>query len=163
LSGTIVLRRGAVVESRHRVHVAVADPEGHLLAWAGDPGLVTHFRSAAKPLQALPLVEDGVVDAFGIPAEELALACASHNGEEGHVAGVRRLLERMGVAEEALELGPHLPCWRRRPTPSSGAEGRRFRCTTTVPESTPGCWDWPDTGGGPWRGTDFRTIRCSRG
>ena len=109
MSGTIVLRRGAVVESRHRVHVAVADPEGHLLAWAGDPGLVTHFRSAAKPLQALPLVEDGVVDAFGIPAEELALACASHNGEGGHVAGVRRLLERMGVAEEALELGPHLP------------------------------------------------------
>jgi L-asparaginase II/alkylhydroperoxidase/carboxymuconolactone decarboxylase family protein YurZ len=109
VSGTIVLRRGEVVESRHRVHVAVADPEGRLLARTGDPWLVTHFRSAAKPLQALPLVEDGAVEAFGIPIEELALACASHNGEEGHVTGVRRLLEWVGVAEEALELGPHLP------------------------------------------------------
>jgi len=99
------------VESRHRVHVAVADPDGRLVASAGEPDLVTHFRSAAKPLQALPLVEDGAGEAFGIPGEELALICASHSGEEAHVEGVRSLLRRAGVPEAALELGPHLPLW----------------------------------------------------
>jgi L-asparaginase II len=109
MSGEIVLRRGEVVESRHRVHVAVTDPEGNLVAWAGDPWMVTHFRSAAKPFQALPLVEDGVVEAFGMTDEELALTCGSHGGEEAHVAGARRILEKAGVTEAALELGAHLP------------------------------------------------------
>jgi L-asparaginase II len=109
MSGSIVLRRGGLVESRHRVHVAVTGPEGELLAWAGDPELVTHFRSAAKPFQALPLVEDGVVEAFGLTDEELALTCGSHGGEEAHVAGARRILEKAGVPEAALELGPHPP------------------------------------------------------
>jgi L-asparaginase II len=109
MSATIVLRRGGVVESRHRVHVAVTGPEGMLLAWAGDPELVTHFRSAAKPFQALPLVEDGVVEAYGLTDEELALTCGSHGGEEVHVACARRILEKAGVPEAALELGAHPP------------------------------------------------------
>jgi L-asparaginase II len=109
MSGHIVLRRGDVVESRHRVHVAVTDPEGRLVAWSGHPELMTHFRSAAKPFQALPLVEDGVVEAFGITEGELALACGSHGGEEAHVAGARRILEKAGVPETALELGAHPP------------------------------------------------------
>ncbi|PYO67344.1 MAG: L-asparaginase, partial [Gemmatimonadetes bacterium] len=54
--------RGAFVESRHRVHVAIVDAAGTLVARAGDPDLVTFWRSAAKPFQALPLVVDGVAD-----------------------------------------------------------------------------------------------------
>src|SRR5438132_8000893 len=51
--------RGGVVESSHTVHAAVVDREGRLVARAGDPDLVTFWRSAAKPFQALPLVVDG--------------------------------------------------------------------------------------------------------
>ena len=47
--------RGDVVEARHRVH-AVAVQEGRVVEAAGDPQLLTYFRSSAKPLQALPLV-----------------------------------------------------------------------------------------------------------
>jgi L-asparaginase II len=54
--------RGALVESVHRVSVAVVDREGHLVAESGDPDLVTYWRSAAKPFQALPLVADGAAD-----------------------------------------------------------------------------------------------------
>ncbi|PYP66292.1 MAG: hypothetical protein DMD36_17580 [Gemmatimonadetes bacterium] len=63
--------RGSLVEAWHDVHVAVVDSTGRLLARSGDPDLVTYWRSAAKPFQALPLVEDGVVDRFGIGTQEL--------------------------------------------------------------------------------------------
>lgn len=105
----VELRRGSVVESRHRVHVAVVDALGRLVARAGDPHFVTFWRSAAKPFQALPLVLDGAADRFGITAAELALCCASHSSEPGQVALVRDLLAKIGCAERDLLCGPHVP------------------------------------------------------
>ena len=105
----VEVTRGGLVESIHRVSVAVADPAGHLLASAGDPGLVTYWRSAAKPFQAIPLVEDGVLERFGLGSEELALACASHSSEMVHLAVAERFLARIGCAEDDLACGPHPP------------------------------------------------------
>jgi len=102
-------RRGSVVESRHVVHVAVVDSNGRLVAQAGNPDLVTFWRSAAKPFQALPLVEDGVVQQFGLMRQDLALACASHSSERGQVALVREFLQRVGCSERDLMCGPHRP------------------------------------------------------
>jgi L-asparaginase II len=101
--------RGGVVEAWHDVHVAVVDGRGRLLAQAGDPNLVTFWRSAAKPFQAVPLVEDGVMERFGLTGEELALACASHSSEAGQVAKVRELLAKIGCSERDLLCGPHQP------------------------------------------------------
>jgi len=56
--------RGSTLESRHRVHVAVVDASGKLVAQAGDSAYRTFWRSAAKPFQAQPLVADGVVERF---------------------------------------------------------------------------------------------------
>jgi L-asparaginase II len=97
------------VESVHRVHAVVVDAEGRRLHAAGDPGLGTFLRSAAKPLQALPLVEDGVVRALGITPAELALCCASHSSQENHVAVASSLLARAGADETALACGGHPP------------------------------------------------------
>jgi L-asparaginase II len=102
-------RRGSFVESRHIVHVAVVDRDGELVAHAGDPDLVAFWRSAAKPFQALPLVEDGVADRFGLTREDLALACSSHSSEQGQVALVREFLQRIGCTERELLCGPHRP------------------------------------------------------
>ena len=101
--------RGGVVEAWHDVHVAVVDGGGRLVAQAGDPDLVTFWRSAAKPFQAVPLVEDGVMERFGLTGEELALACASHSSEAGQVAKVRELLVKIGCSERDLLCGPHPP------------------------------------------------------
>src|SRR5437870_13721706 len=87
--------RGAFVESRHRVHIAVVDAAGRLVARAGDPDLVTFWRSAAKPFQALPLVVDGAADRFGLGSEELAIACASHSSEPRQVELVRAFLKKV--------------------------------------------------------------------
>src|SRR5439155_9325674 len=101
--------RGSVVESRHVVHVAVVDAAGKLVAAAGDPDLVTFWRSAAKPFQALPLVEDGAVEQFKLTRQDLALACASHSSEPAQVALVREFLQRIGCSERDLMCGPHRP------------------------------------------------------
>lgn len=103
------VRRGGLVEARHRGHVAVVDGEGRLLARAGDPEHVTFWRSAAKPFQAAAVVAAGAADAFGVGDEELAVMCASHNGEEAHLSAVRRLLARAGLGEGDLRCGVHPP------------------------------------------------------
>ena len=104
--------RGDTVESQHRVHIAVVDGNGRLRAHAGEPGYVAFARSAIKPLQAVPLIEDGVADRFGFTEAELALCCASHSGEPRHVSAVDAMLRKVGVVEEALACGPHEPLGR---------------------------------------------------
>lgn len=102
-------RRGDRTESVHRVHVAVVDATGALVAHAGDPDLVTFWRSAAKPFQALPIVADGAAEHFGLDVRHLAIACASHSSEPAQVELVREFLARIGAAESDLQCGPHTP------------------------------------------------------
>jgi L-asparaginase II len=105
----VLVRRGARVESHHRVAYAVADPAGRVLEAAGDVEQEVFPRSAIKPLQALVLVESGAADRFAVSEQELALACASHSGEPEHVALVRAWLARLRLDPSALECGAHPP------------------------------------------------------
>ena len=66
-------------------------------------------RSAVKAMQAMPLVESGAADAFGLGEDELAVACASHSGESAHVEAVRSLLAKAGLDESYLACGAHWP------------------------------------------------------
>jgi L-asparaginase II len=77
-------------------------------AW-GDIQRPIYPRSAIKALQALPMVETGAADAYGFGPRQLALACASHNGEALHVETVTGMLSAMGLDESALECGSHWP------------------------------------------------------
>ena len=101
--------RGGVVESRHRGAVAVVDADGGAVLALGDVERPVFPRSAVKALQALPLVESGAADRFGLTDEELALACASHSGEPGHVAAAQAMLARAGLDAAALRCGAHAP------------------------------------------------------
>jgi L-asparaginase II len=98
----VKVMRGGMLESRHRVHAA-AVRGGDVVAAAGDPDLVTFMRSAAKPLQALPLVR-AVAE---LALDEIAIACASHLARADQLAAVAALLARAGAtAERDLECGP---------------------------------------------------------
>jgi L-asparaginase II len=101
--------RGSLVESRHRGAVAVADADGGTVLALGDVATPIFPRSAIKALQALPLIESGAADRFGFGDEELALACASHSGEPGHVAVVTGMLAKAGLDAGALRCGAHWP------------------------------------------------------
>jgi len=101
--------RGTMVESRHRGAFAVVDAEGRVIASAGDSERPVYARSAIKPLQAIPLVESGAAEAFGLGDAEIALACASHRSEPRHVDTVTAWLARIGCSIADLECGSHLP------------------------------------------------------
>ncbi len=105
----VELTRGPLVEAVHRGHIAVVDIHGRLVAWAGDPEAVYYLRSAAKPLQLLPLLEDRLDERFGFRDDELAVMAASHSGEERHVQAVSRILERIGLDRTFLRCGVHPP------------------------------------------------------
>ena len=101
--GPIVVEaiRGGVIEARHRVH-AVAVQQGRTVAAAGDAGLVTYFRSSAKPLQALPVIRARPV----LDDAEIAIACASHLHRPEQLGPVRSLLAKARATEDDLECGP---------------------------------------------------------
>jgi L-asparaginase II len=101
--------RGDAAESRHRGAVAVADSSGRLVAAWGDTSRPVHPRSALKPVQALPLVETGAASRFGLGAEELALAAASHSGTPEHTGRVAAWLGRLGLSAADLECGAQPP------------------------------------------------------
>lgn len=101
--------RGELVESRHRGAVVVADADGAQIMAIGEVDTPIFPRSAVKSIQALPLIESGAADRLGFGDKELALACASHNGEPAHVALANSMLERAGFGEADLECGAHWP------------------------------------------------------
>ncbi|MGO8840010.1 MAG: asparaginase [Methyloceanibacter sp.] len=105
----VELTRGALVESSHRGAIAVADAEGRLALALGAIERPVYPRSAVKALQAIPLIESGAAEAFGLGESELAIACASHSAEALHLAAVRTLLTKAGLDERQLACGAHWP------------------------------------------------------
>ena len=103
----IEITRGPVVESRHEGIAALVKPDGTVAESWGDIDAAVMPRSAVKPIQAIPLVESGAVERFGLGNEHMALACASHNGEARHVETVRSWLAKVGLSESDLECGAH--------------------------------------------------------
>lgn len=101
--------RGGIVESRHRGAYAVVDQTGHVVSAEGGIAANVYPRSAVKAFQCLALVESGAADRFGLTGEEIALCCASHNGEPEHVRVARSTLRKAGNAESLYECGAHWP------------------------------------------------------
>lgn len=97
------------VESLHLGHIAISNLEGEIVEAWGDPGQVIYPRSSSKMIQALPLVESGAADAAGLGTEELALACASHNGAHIHTDRVDAWLAELGLGDDDLRCGAHMP------------------------------------------------------
>ncbi|WP_083901018.1 asparaginase [Azospirillum sp. B4] len=105
----VEVTRGAMVESRHRGRVVVVDADARVVAHWGDVDGLVYPRSSNKALQAIPLIESGAADAYAVTDEELALACASHQGETMHTQRVAAWLDRLDLSVDHLECGAHLP------------------------------------------------------
>ena len=105
----VEVTRGDMVESVHRGRVVVVDTQAKTALQWGDIDAPVYPRSAIKALQALPLIESGAADAFGLSNAELAIACGSHSGERRHIDTVRQWLTRIGLSEETLACGAHWP------------------------------------------------------
>lgn len=116
----MVVLRGGVPESEHRVAWCATRPDG--TAAGPDGELAVFARSAVKPLQALGGVGAGVLERFGLGERHLALACASHGGAARHTGPVAEILAACGLDEAALACGPDRPH-----DPAAEDPGRRAR------------------------------------
>lgn len=97
--------RSGFVEGRHHGAVVALDADGGVAWSVGDVTAQILPRSTNKPLQAVGMVGLGL----DLPPRLLALAAASHSGEDIHLAGVREILGGVGLTEQALGNVPDLP------------------------------------------------------
>jgi L-asparaginase II len=100
------------VESAHRGSVAVVDATGRLAASLGDVSARVFMRSMAKPVQALPIIESGAADHFGLAEAELAAMCGSLSGEDDQARTVEAILTRAGCDASFLRCGIQRPSHR---------------------------------------------------
>lgn len=105
----VELWRGGLLESTHLGHAVLVDETGQIVQAWGDPERIIFPRSSCKMIQALPLVESGAADAFGLTPVQLALSCASHQGAALHVNAARDWLAGIGLGEPDLRCGSHEP------------------------------------------------------
>lgn len=103
------MTRGGTLENQHFGSIAVVDTRGQLRAYAGDPDWTTFTRSTLKALQALPFMEAGGPAHFGYTGAQVAMLCASHNGEDMHVTQTQAMLGKVGLGTQALRCGCHVP------------------------------------------------------
>ena len=101
----VEVMRSGVVESRHRGSFAVLAADGSVLSSAGEPDAAMFPRSSNKPMQAATMLRCGLT----LDGNLLALASASHSGEEFHISGVRSILAGAGLTEADLQCPPDLP------------------------------------------------------
>ena len=101
--------RGGNIESCHQVNALAIDEKGKILFSSGDPQQITCIRSSLKPFQAAAAIAAGAADSAGFSDEEIALMCASHNGEEIHVQTAKNMAEKLGCSLQDYECGSHPP------------------------------------------------------
>lgn len=99
--------RGDLVESVHLGHLVTLDASGGVDLAVGDPSTVIWPRSSVKPFQAVAMLRHGL----SLPPRLLALAAASHNAEDFHLAGAREILAGAGLDESALRNTPDMPVY----------------------------------------------------
>ena len=101
--------RGNHVESQHLIYAVAVNEGGKIIFSTGDPDYQTCIRSSLKPFQAAASVHAGAVKSSGFTDEELALMCASHNGEEIHVKTAKSMMNKLGFSKDHYECGIHAP------------------------------------------------------
>ncbi len=105
----VFVYRNDLVESIHQGDIAIVDNSGKVLYELGDSQKITYWRSAAKPIQALPVVSSGAAKKFNLTDRELSVICASHSGQKKHIRVVNNILEKLGLDESYLQCGIHPP------------------------------------------------------
>ena len=105
----VEVTRGTIVESVHFGAVALVDAYGRMIASHGDADSVSFLRSSSKPIQLLPLIEQGGADIYQLSEKEIAVMCASHGGTPDHVKTVESIQAKINITHEDLLCGSHFP------------------------------------------------------
>jgi len=98
-----------MIESYHNDNAIAIDEDGKTIMSTGNPDLATYIRSSLKPFQASAVIAEGATEAAGFSNKEVALMCASHNGETVHIETAKNMIKKLGFNESHYECGSHAP------------------------------------------------------
>lgn len=101
--------KSAVFDLMHYGYVCIVDEHSNVLYSAGDCEDLVFYRSASKPIQALPVFKYGLDKTYGIEDKESVILSASHAGAPCHVEAVESILEKAGFTEDILCMNPAYP------------------------------------------------------
>ena len=104
--------RGNLVENLYCGDIAIVDYKGNTISSVGNDKKITYWRSAAKPIQVIPVIYSGATDKFNFTDREIAIMASSHNGEEIHIDLIYKILDKLDLDEEALLCGIHPPFYK---------------------------------------------------
>ena len=89
--------RGDLTESIHVAFGTAVDKNGQVFFSTGDPHYLTCIRSSLKPFQAAASIKSGAIDSANFCDKEIALMCASHQGEKDHINTAKSMLEKLNL------------------------------------------------------------------
>jgi len=99
--------RGNLIENIYRGDISIVDKKGKSIFLVGDSEKITYWRSAAKPIQALPVIYSGAADKYKLTDKEIVIMASSHSGEQKHVKLIYNILDKIGLDEGNLLCGAH--------------------------------------------------------
>jgi L-asparaginase II len=105
----VEVTRGQIVESIHRGDIAVVRCDGNVLYTLGSGDHLSFMRSASKPIQAIAVLEYGIVEKFGLELSEVAMLMSSHSGEKVHIDILNQIIRKIGIDHNVLQCGAHPP------------------------------------------------------
>ncbi|MEG1559796.1 MAG: asparaginase [Clostridia bacterium] len=103
--------RGKTLDLIHLGYLSAVDMNGKIILNAGDPNAIVYYRSASKPVQALPTIARHLDEKFGLTDEESVIFSASHAGEKFHISALESILKKTGLKEEMLIMKPAVPAY----------------------------------------------------
>lgn len=103
--------RGDTPDLTHYGYLCVVDERGKVLYQVGDPDEIVFYRSASKPIQALPVLARGLDERYELTEEECVLFAGSHAGEEVHIKAITSIMKKAHLREGALVMLPTVPAY----------------------------------------------------
>ncbi|WP_096438722.1 asparaginase [Alteribacter populi] len=101
--------RNGILENVHECLIYAVDGSRNTVMKRGEPSHPIFYRSAMKPIQAIPAFQSNVIEQYGLNSNEAALFMGSHRGEEYHQETLIRLLEKLNVKENDFVCGHAYP------------------------------------------------------
>lgn len=101
--------RGGYVENMHQGIIAVMNDKKEIIYEKGDADQFVYYRSAMKPIQAIPAFSTDIIEKYNLTYREAALFTASQRGEDYHQKTLKSLLEKLKLREDYLVCSPSYP------------------------------------------------------
>ena len=104
----VQILRNNFIESLHFGSAAVIGSGRTVVEW-GDVDSMIFPRSALKIIQAVPLLDSGAANYYGLGSQQIAISCSSHQGSVAHTSIIDNWLKGLDLSEKHLKCGVQPP------------------------------------------------------